>query len=306
MKMRTRLNLLSPSNGFILGSSTAFEGLEKPSTSGLVTTGYQNGDYSLLTASWSLGLTVCLLQDDGTPFEIPEGVLAILPDVPEVKVVGPVIRIPSKSITLKEEADGLIILDNSARVIFKIRLEGDFAFITDSDTSPQLTDWHYLMQASSALKRIIDAGVGKSEHQQKQLLLQYHSEINRIAAGFGGLCDSIKEPRMCQIRVYRLNITVFGKTITQRLYQKENDYSEVQQLFETAFRKAFPDISSLAIFVREVDFFKNSDFGVEVDVDYLNLHTYLSFNLQISSIILPERAASALSLNTVFQDGVSM
>ena len=106
---------------------------------------------------------------------------------------------------------------------------------------------------------------------------------------------------MCQIRVYRLDISAFGKTVSQYLYQKKSDYSDVECIFERAFKDAFPDIEALGIFLRQLDFLRNSRFGIEVDVAYLGVHTYLDLQLQISSIILPENAASALSLNRVFR-----
>ena len=299
--MKTTLKLISPSDGFLLGSSSSFVGLDEPTGFGLVTAGYHNGSYALSTACWNVGLTVCLLKSDGHQIDLSEGILAILPDVPEVEVQGPVIRVPAKSIVLKEEANGLLLLDSSGNVIYKLALNGNFAFITDGSELPKLTDWHYLVQASSTLKRIVDAGVGKSARQQEQLLINYHSELKRIVAGFGSLCDTVKEPKMCQIRVYRLDISAFGRTVSQYLYQKESDYSDVECIFERAFKEAFPDIGALGIFLRQLDFLHDSRFGIDVDVDYLDVHTYLDFQLQISSIILPERAASALSLNKVFQ-----
>lgn len=298
--MKTTLRLISPSNGFLLGSSTSFASIDVPTRSGLCTTEYHNGVYSLLTACWNVGLTTCLLKKDGSQLDLPEGVLAVVPDVPEVTVQGPVIRVPAKSIVLKEQ-NGLLILDGAGCVKFNIIQNGNFAFITDGSEVPKLTEWNYLMQASSMLKRIIDSGVGKAEQQQKQLLVEYNPELKRIVSGFGSVCDMVEEPKMCQIRVYRLNISVLGKSVCQYLYQRESDNRDVDCIFEQAFRKAFPDISSLAVFIHQLDFNHSSRFGVEVDIDYLGANTYLDFQLQISSIILPERAASALSLNKVFQ-----
>lgn len=298
--MKTTLRLISPSNGFLLGSSTSFVSLDAPTRSGLCTTEYHNGAYSLLTACWNIGLTVCLLKNDGSQLDLPEGILAIVPDVPEVSVQGPVIRVPAKSIVLKEQ-NGLLILDGTGCVKFNIIQNGNFAFITHNSEVPKLTEWNYLMQASSTLKKIVDSGVGKSEQQQEQLLKNYNSELKRIVSGFGSVCDMIKEPKMCQIKVYRLDISVLGKSVSHYLYQRESDNCDVERTFEQAFRDAFHDISSLAVFIRQLDFNHSSRFGVEVDIDYLGASTYLDFQLQISSIILPERAASALSLNKVFQ-----
>lgn len=299
--MKTTLKLRSPSTGFLLGSSTSFEGLEVPSAYGLTTAGYHNGSYSLSTAAWNIGLTVSLFKSDGTQLELPEGVLVILPDVLEVKVQGPVIRIPAKSIALKEEKHSLVVTDSSSTVLFRIIKRGNLAFIINSEAVPKVTDWNHLVQASSTLKKVIDSCVGKSEEQQEQILLNYISEIKRTVACFGTLCDNIKEPNMHRITTYRLDVTSFAKTTSLYLYQKENDYSAVEPIFETAFRDMFPDIKSMAVFLRKLNYLEDNDFGVEVQIEYLQKQTYLEFSLHISSMILPERAMSALSMNRVFR-----
>lgn len=300
--MKTTLKLLSPSESFLLGSSTSFAGLELPSAFGLVTTGYHNGRYSLSTVSWNIGRTVCILKSNGTQLDIPEGALAVLPDVPEVKTQGPVIRIPAKSLILKEDAKGLSILRDTDELLFRISLHGQFAYmVLNNETPAKLTEWHYLMQASSALKRIVDAGVGKSEEQQRQLLLNYFSDINRTVACFDSVYDNLKEPDMHSIRVYRLDVVAFGKATSLYLYQRENDCSDVEPIFENAFQELFPDISAMGIFLRQLDFLRDDAFGVTAEIEYLQKQTDVIFNLHISSMMLPERAMSALTMNKVFR-----
>ena len=299
--MKTTLKLISPSDGFLLGSSSSFVGLDAPTGFGLVTTGYHNGSYALSTACWSVGLTVCLLKGDGNQIDLSEGVLAILPDVPEVEVQGPVIRVPAKSVVLKEEEQGLLILDNSSNVLFRIEQYGNLAFLLARDIKPVLADWYYLVQASSSLKKIVDAGVGKSEEQQEQLLLNYFTDINRTVACFGSICDNLKEPNMHSIRTYRLDVAAFGKATSLYLYQRENDYSDVEPIFEAAFQELFPHIKAMAIFLRQLDFLRNDAFGVTAEIEYLQKQTEVVFNLHISSMILPERAMSALTMNKVFR-----
>lgn len=298
--MKTTLKLVSPSTGFLLGSSTSFRGLESVPGIGLMTANYRNETYSLSTAIWNLGLTTCLIKDDGTPLDIPEGSLAILPDVPEVTTVGPVLRIPAKSILLRAQPKELQILTNASSELFRIILKGNFAYIAHDDAIPKLDEWTYLVQASSALKRIIDAGIGKSKAQQEQLILNYHSEMKRIVSGFSSLCDSVKEPKMQKLRVYRLDIAAFDTCKSLYLYQRAEDMTDVQAAFEQKFRKVFPDIKAIAVFLRHLDFKRDSHFDIAVDVDYMNCQTDVSLSLSISSIIIPERAANCITMNSVF------
>lgn len=299
--MKTTLKLLTPSTGFLLGSSTSFIGLNVSDTIGFTVATYRNGAYSLSAAAWNIGLTTSIFKSDGTQLELPKGVLAILPDVPEVNVQGPVIRISAKSLILKEEQQGLLILDNESNVLFRIEQYDNLTFLVPHNLKPVLADWYYLVQASSSLKKIIDAGVGKSEEQQEQLLLNYFSDINRTVACFGNICDNLKEPNMHSIRVYRLDVAAFGKVTSLYLYQKEDDCFDVEPIFENAFQKLFPDIKAMAIFLRQLDFLHDDAFGVTTEIEYLQKQTDIVFNLHISSMILPERAISALSMNKVFR-----